>query len=83
MEVKVLGPGCARCKNLYQEAEAAIRQSGVAATLVKVESMEEILRHDVLSTPGLVIDGVVRSTGRVPKAAEIAGWLIEKASGAK
>jgi small redox-active disulfide protein 2 len=71
MEIKVLGPGCANCKRLYQEAERAVAQSGVAATLTKVESIEEIASYGILRTPGLVIDGKVVASGRIPPTAEI------------
>ena len=71
MEIKVLGPGCANCKRLFQEAERAVAQAGVAATLTKVESMEEIAGYGILRTPGLVIDGKVVASGRIPLASEI------------
>jgi small redox-active disulfide protein 2 len=71
MEIKVLGPGCANCKRLYAEAEKAIAQSGQPATLTKVEGMEEIAAYGILRTPGLVIDGKVVASGRIPTAAEI------------
>ncbi len=71
MEIKILGPGCANCKRLYQEAQRAVAQSGVAATLTKVESMEEIASFGILRTPGLVIDGRLVASGRIPLAPEI------------
>ena len=71
MEIKVLGPGCANCKRLYQEAEKAIAQAGQPATLTKVEAIEEIVGYGILKTPGLVIDGKVVASGRIPVAAEI------------
>jgi small redox-active disulfide protein 2 len=79
MDVKVLGPGCARCKKLYEEAQRAIQQLGLAADLAKVETMEEILKYRILATPGLVIDGEVKSAGRIPSQAEIIGWLTTAA----
>ena len=71
MEIKVLGPGCANCKRLYAEAERAVAQSGLPATLTKVEAIEEIVAYGILRTPGLVIDGQVVASGRIPSAAEI------------
>jgi small redox-active disulfide protein 2 len=71
MEIKVLGPGCANCRRLYAEAERAIAQSGQPATLTKVEAIEEIAGYGILRTPGLVIDGQVVASGRIPGAAEI------------
>jgi len=72
MEIKVLGPGCANCKRLYQEAERAVAQVGQPATITKVEAMEDIMAYGILRTPGLVIDGKVVASGRIPNAAEIA-----------
>ena len=72
MEIKVLGPGCANCKRLYQEAEKAVAQVGQPATITKVEAMEDIVAYGILRTPGLVIDGKVVASGRIPNAAEIA-----------
>ncbi len=82
MEIKVLGPGCANCKRLYQEAERAVKDTGVAATLTKVESMEEIAGYGILRTPGLAIDGRVVASGRIPLAPEIAGLIAAARDGA-
>ena len=71
MEIKVLGPGCANCKRLYAEAEKAVALSGQPATITKVEVMEDIVAHGILRTPGLVIDGKVVASGRIPLASEI------------
>jgi len=79
MDVKVLGPGCARCKKLYEETQKAITQLGLAANLAKVETMDEIIKYRILATPGLVIDGEVKSAGRIPNQAEITGWLTTAA----
>ena len=72
MEIKVLGPGCANCKRLYQEAEKAVAQVGQPATLTKVEAMEDIMAYGILRTPGLVIDEKVVASRRIQSASEIA-----------
>ncbi len=79
MEIKVLGTGCARCKKLFAEAQQAVERSGLAASVVKVEDVQAIMAHGVRQTPALVIDGQVRSTGRIPGADEIAGWIAQAA----
>ncbi len=79
MEIKVLGTGCARCKKLFAEAQQAVERSGQAVSVVKVEDIQAIMAHGVRQTPALVIDGQVRSTGRVPGAEEIAGWIAQAA----
>ena len=79
MEIKILGPGCANCRRLYQEAERAVAQSGMDATVTKVESMEEIVSFGILRTPGLVIDGKVVASGRIPLAPEIVTMIMTAA----
>jgi small redox-active disulfide protein 2 len=74
--VEVLGPGCNNCLRLEMEAAKAVEKAGIKAEVHKVTDPREILRYGVLSTPGLVIDGVVASTGRIPSADEIARWLL-------
>jgi small redox-active disulfide protein 2 len=80
MKVKVLGPGCARCKQLYLEAEKAVAASGVEAELEKVETLDEIMSYGVMMTPALVVDGEVKCAGRVARPAEIATWLATAAA---
>lgn len=75
MIIKVLGTGCVKCRKLYKEAEKAVAESGVSAELVKVEKIDEIISHGVAMTPALVIDGEVKSVGKVPSAKEIKNWI--------
>lgn len=75
MKIKVLGTGCPKCKKLYSEAEKAIAASGVKADLEKVEKIQEIISYGVMATPGLVIDGEVKTSGRVPLNSEIVSWI--------
>lgn len=75
IEIKVLGSGCMNCKRLYAEAEKAIDQLSAPATLTKVEEVRDIMAYKILATPALVIDGEVKSAGRIPNSSEIATWL--------
>lgn len=79
VDIKVLGTGCANCKRLYAEAEKAIAQLSAPATLTKVEDIKEIMAYKILATPALVINGEVKSAGRIPNAAEITTWLATAA----
>ncbi len=80
MDIKILGTGCARCKKLFAEAEEAVRRSGQAASLTKVEDIQAIMAYGVRQTPALVLDGQVRAMGRIPGAEEIAGWIAQAAA---
>jgi small redox-active disulfide protein 2 len=75
MKVQVLGTGCAKCIKLYEQAEKAIVDAGVEAELSKVETIDEIASFGVAMTPGLVIDGEVKSVCKIPKASKIGEWL--------
>ena len=77
MKIAVLGPGCAKCKQLYENAQKAVEQAAVSAELTKVEDLQEITRYNVFMTPALVIDGTVKSTGKVPKPEQISKWIQE------
>lgn len=80
LTVKVLGTGCPNCKKLEAAAREALEQSGIQAELIKVTDMVDIMAYDILSTPGLVLNEKVVSSGRIPSPQEIAGWLTEAAS---
>lgn len=74
--IEVLGPGCNNCRRLEQAAWEAIGLAGIQAEVVEVTDVAEIAARGVLHTPGLVIDGRVVSTGRVPSSGDIARWLV-------
>ena len=65
MKIQVLGPGCERCKTLTANAEKAVQELGIGATVEKVEDVREIMKLRILATPALVVDGQVKSAGRV------------------
>lgn len=73
--VKILGSGCANCKKLEAVARAAADAAGVPAEFVKVTDQLEMLNYDFLSTPALVIEEKVVSSGRIPTQAEVVSWL--------
>ncbi len=76
-KIEVLGPGCNNCRRVEANARAAIAIAGVEAEIVHVTDPREIVAHGILSTPGLIIDGRIRSYGRIPSAGDIAAWLGE------
>ena len=69
--IKILGPGCAKCKSTYQNVLSALDETDVQADVKKIEDIEEMMEYDVLSTPALVIDDKVFIKGRVAQVKEI------------
>ncbi len=76
MKIEVLGTGCAKCNELEAKVKQAVAASGKFVQIEKVSDLQKIMGYGVMSTPGLVIDGAVKSTGRVPSVEEIRA-LIE------
>jgi len=75
MEIKILGGGCPKCKRLEELARKAAGDLGVEAMFTKVKDMDAIMAYDVMSTPALVIDEQVKSSGRIPRKEEITEWI--------
>ena len=75
MKIEVLGTGCAKCSELEAKVKQAVAQSGKFVQIEKVTDLQQIMAYGVMSTPGLVIDGEVKSTGRVPGVDEILGMI--------
>jgi len=75
MKIEVLGMGCANCNKLYQNTLEAVKLSGKEIEVTKVEDIKKIMSYGVLSTPALVIDGLVKIAGKVPKAEDIKEWI--------
>ena len=75
MVIKILGSGCAKCKQLEANAQQAVRELGIEATIVKVKEINEIMDYGVVKTPALVVDGQVKVMGRVPSAVDIKKYL--------
>jgi small redox-active disulfide protein 2 len=75
MEIKVLGTGCKKCRATKEAIRQVVDEMGVDAQLEEVTDMNEILKYDVIATPGVVIDGKVISKGKIPKKKEIEAWL--------
>jgi small redox-active disulfide protein 2 len=75
MDIKVLGPGCPKCKQTEQVVKEAVAESGVDAQVEKVTGVMEIAAFGVFGTPAVVIDGQVKSVGKVPSKNEVLAWL--------
>lgn len=77
MTIQVLGTGCPKCKTLEKLTREVVAETGIDATITKVEDIMEIMKFNVLSTPALVVDGKVVVKGRVPSSDEIKQLLTK------
>ncbi len=75
MDIKVLGTGCANCKNTIALIDQVAQANGVTVMLEKLEDLRDIARYGVMRTPGVVIDGKVVHAGGVPSREQVQGWL--------
>lgn len=75
MEIKILGTGCPKCKTLEKLTHDVVAESGIDAQVTKVEDIMEIMNYGVVSTPGLVVDGKVKLSGRLPSRDELIKFL--------
>jgi small redox-active disulfide protein 2 len=76
LTIKVLGSGCENCKRLAWLAERTAQHLGIEAQIVKVTDYNEIMKYNILSTPGLVVNEELVSAGRIPSEAEITTFLV-------
>jgi len=77
MKIQILGTGCQKCKQLTANAEQAVKDAGVDAVIEKVTDLQEIMKFGVMMTPGIVIDGEVKSVGKVLSPKEISSLLMK------
>jgi len=75
MEIKVLGPGCPKCDQTANIIKEALAEAGVEATVEKVTDVMEIAGYGVFGTPAVVIDGEVKSVGKIPDKDDIKSWI--------
>ncbi len=78
MIIKILGTGCANCRKLEKETINALAELGVDADVEKVTELNKIMEHDIMMTPGLVVNEKVKVFGRVPRKEEIKKWIKEE-----
>ncbi|MCF8128326.1 MAG: thioredoxin family protein [Deltaproteobacteria bacterium] len=75
MEIKVLGPGCPKCEETEKLVKEAVAESGLNVSISKVKDITEIAKHGVFMTPAVVVDGEVKSVGKIPSKDDIKGWI--------
>jgi len=75
--IKVLGPGCAKCKTTYNNVLDALKETGIEADVEKIEDIEEMMKYNILSTPVLMIDEDIKIKGRIAHINEIKTLLVQ------
>jgi small redox-active disulfide protein 2 len=75
MDIKVLGPGCAKCQQAEKIVKEAVAESGVIATVEKVTDTLKIAEYGVFGTPSVVVDGEVKSVGKIPTKDDVKKWI--------
>ena len=78
MDIKILGPGCINCRKVEELVREAVAEAGVAVEIEKVSDIMKIANYGVFGTPAVVVDGKVKSVGKIPKKEEVLAWLGQK-----
>ncbi len=78
MEIKVLGPGCPKCQQTEKIVKEAVAEAGVDAQVEKITDIMKIMTYGVMGTPAVVVDGQVKSSGKVPKKEEVKNWIKQE-----
>ena len=79
MEIKILGPGCPKCGEVEKRVKSALAELNVAADVEKITDIGTMMSFGILATPGLVVNGKVKSFGRIPRFEDIKTWIQEAA----
>jgi small redox-active disulfide protein 2 len=80
MEIRILGPGCPKCGEVEKRVINALAELNVASDVEKVTDIKRMMSYGILATPGLVINGKIKSAGRIPRIEEIKAWIQEAAA---
>ena len=75
--IKVLGPGCSNCEKVESTVKGAVASMGIEAEIIKITDYGEIMKYNVLATPGLVVNEKLVAAGRIPNQAEITTWVAD------
>ena len=75
MEIKVLGPGCPKCQQTEKVVKEAVAEAGIDASVEKITDTMEIAGYGVFGTPAIVVDGEVKSVGKIPSKQDVIGWI--------
>ncbi|MCU7497159.1 MAG: thioredoxin family protein [Ignavibacteria bacterium] len=76
LNIKVLGPGCTNCINLEKLCKEIVVENGVEAEIEKITDFKDIMAHGIMSTPGLIINGKIVSSGKLPTKSTLTHWVM-------
>jgi small redox-active disulfide protein 2 len=77
VDIKVLGPGCAKCQQTEKVVKETVAETGVSATVEKITDIRKIAEYGVFGTPAVVVDGDVKCVGKVPSKQDVKKWISE------
>lgn len=78
MNIKILGPGCARCNQLENSTKSVLKELNLEVEIEKVSNVDEILKYPIMGTPALIINEKIKVAGRVPNKEQIKKWISEE-----
>jgi len=78
MQIKILGSGCPRCHEVEKRSKKALAELKIAGDVQKITDISQIAKYEIMSTPGLIINGKAKSSGRIPSVDEIKKWIQEE-----
>lgn len=80
MEIRILGPGCPRCNEVEKRTIDALAELDIPADVQKITDLKKIMEYNIITTPGLVINGKMKCSGRIPSKSQIKNWINEELS---
>jgi small redox-active disulfide protein 2 len=75
MKIQILGAGCTKCKTLEQKVRLLNEKHSLNLEIEKITDLQEIMKYGIMMTPGLVVDGIVKSAGSIPKDDQLLAWI--------
>jgi small redox-active disulfide protein 2 len=78
MIIKILGVGCPKCRRLEEKVKDVVKQNNIDAEFEKVTDVKEMMKYNIMMTPGLVINEKLKSSGSIPKDEQILSWIKEE-----